>query len=560
MTDKQSTRGPWWRFGGLLLEVSPYGFAVLAFGAGGLLLASSATPQIADRLDILSKWLPLLVIELSHFLASAVGVMLLVVAAGLWRRRRGAYWLALILLALGVVFSFLKALDIEEAVIFFVIGCLLAPCRNAFDRPSRLVQPTLSLPWFGAVMVVIITSTAFAFFAYRNVDYTNDFWWTFLRDGQAPRFFRSGAFVALLVAAIAIQTLLSPPRQPYKGKPSQALLARAETILTKGNAGRAVGWLALTGNKDLFFSPSGRSFLMFRGRGRHWFVMGDPVGEPDDYHDLLWEFVEEAARIGVAPVFYGVGSTMLPELVALGMVVRKVGEEAVVDAATFSIAGKGKQNLRTANNRAAKDNLRFEVLAPGTAAAHQADLALISQQWLAIHGDTEKSFSVGTLDINYINRTPLAVVWQDDRIIAFANLWLQSGEVAIDLMRYGAETPHGVMDYLFLSLVFWARDNGHTKVNLGMAPLGGLQDRRLAPALARLGALVFEHGNSVYGFEGLRAYKNKFGPKWEPVYIASAASTSLPFALFEIALMTSGGWRGLFPRKSDQPTRTAEAA
>jgi phosphatidylglycerol lysyltransferase len=86
-------------------------------------------------------------------------------------------------------------------------------------------------------------------------------------------------------------------------------------------------------------------------------------------------------------------------------------------------------------------------------------------------------------------------------------------------------------------------------VNLGMAPLGGLEDRRLAPALARLGALVFEHGNAVYGFEGLRAYKNKFGPRWVPVYIAAQGSTSLPFALLEVAVMTSGGWRGLLAQR-----------
>ena len=82
-----------------------------------------------------------------------------------------------------------------------------------------------------------------------------------------------------------------------------------------------------------------------------------------------------------------------------------------------------------------------------------------------------------------------------------------------------------------------------------MAPLSGLEDRRTAPVFARVGALVFEEGGAVYGFQGLRAYKAKFDPVWRPVLIAAPPSTPLPLALLDVALLTSGGWRGLLGLK-----------
>ncbi|WP_295708850.1 phosphatidylglycerol lysyltransferase domain-containing protein, partial [uncultured Brevundimonas sp.] len=82
-------------------------------------------------------------------------------------------------------------------------------------------------------------------------------------------------------------------------------------------------------------------------------------------------------------------------------------------------------------------------------------------------------------------------------------------------------------------------------LDLGMAPLAGLEDRRLAPVFARVGALVFEEGGALYGFQGLRSYKAKFFPDWKPRFIAAPISTPLPVALLDVALLSSGGWPGL---------------
>lgn len=129
--------------------------------------------------------------------------------------------------------------------------------------------------------------------------------------------------------------------------------------------------------------------------------------------------------------------------------------------------------------------------------------------------------------------------------MAFANLLPGGDAAAIDLMRHHPDAPHGTMDYLFIRAVQWAKAQGIARLDLGMAPLAGLEDRRLAPVFARVGALVFDEAGALYGFSGLRTYKAKFFPDWRPRFIAAPASTPLALALLDVALLTSGGWRGL---------------
>jgi phosphatidylglycerol lysyltransferase len=78
-----------------------------------------------------------------------------------------------------------------------------------------------------------------------------------------------------------------------------------------------------------------------------------------------------------------------------------------------------------------------------------------------------------------------------------------------------------------------------------MAPLAGLQHHRLAPLWNRFGALLFRHGEHFYNFQGLRAFKDKFDPVWEPRYLASPGGLALPRILANVAALVSGGLGGV---------------
>ena len=105
------------------------------------------------------------------------------------------------------------------------------------------------------------------------------------------------------------------------------------------------------------------------------------------------------------------------------------------------------------------------------------------------------------------------MVRHDTEVVAFANLWQGGGEeLSVDLMRYRPDSAQGVMDYLFIRIMLWGREQGFAWFNLGMAPLSGLQNRSLAPLWNRFGALVFGRGEAFYNFRGLHQYRTSSTP------------------------------------------------
>ena len=102
----------------------------------------------------------------------------------------------------------------------------------------------------------------------------------------------------------------------------------------------------------------------------------------------------------------------------------------------------------------------------------------------------------------------------------------------------------------------WGRDEGYQAFEFGMAPLAGLEERRLAPIMSRVGRLLFERGEDVYNFRGVRRFKDKYDPVWQPRYIAAPHKWAIPILIADVGLLSSGGMAGLGLRNR-RPAETA---
>jgi len=528
-------------------EAAPRLFAITTFLAGAVLLFSGATPELPGRLAWLRETLPLPVIEISKLLGSIFGVLLLLLANALRQRIDVAYYGTLALLAGGILVSLAKGLDWEEATILAAMAIALVPCRAFFYRRSSLLAQPLSSGWWVAVAVVGLGSIFALELGYRHVEYSHELWWRFGPEAQAPRSLRAMLAAGVVLLAIAAARLLRPA-PPVPEPPTAAELDRAQAIATRSP--RVDGYLALLGDKDLLFHEDGSAFLMFGVSGRTWVAMGDPIGPPKQQEELAWRFREMADRHGARAVFYEVSNEALPIYLELGLDLRKLGEAARVPLRSFSLEGKRRSDLRQARNRMARENCCFELLPPSEVALVLDQLQAVSDDWLRSKNTREKRFSLGFFDRDYLRRLPVAVVRRGGSILGFANVWPSEArqECSIDLMRYHRDTPNGVMEFLFTELMLWAREEGYRFFSLGMAPLSGFDQHRLAPLWNRLGALLFRHGEHFYNFQGLRAFKDKFDPEWEPRYLAAPGGLATPLVLTRIASLVSGGVSGVVTR------------
>jgi phosphatidylglycerol lysyltransferase len=523
--------------------ISPIAPLIVAGGTfvcGAVLLISGALPRVPHRLQELSDLLPLSIIEASHFFATIVGVCLLILAQGLRRRLDSAYHITAGLLVAGIAFSLLKGLDYEEAVILFGMLLILMASRREFYRQPSLLSEPLSPGAIALVLLVVTSSLFIGMFAFKHVRYTDAIWGQFQLRSDAARFLRATAG-AFGVAVFAVTFRIFKASTPNVAEPTAEVVPRIQRVIANARDTRA--HLALLRDKHLLFSDTGESFLMYGIEGRSWVAMGDPMGRAEEREELAWKFREMVDRHDGWPVFYQVRPENLHVYLDLGLTLLKLGEEARVPLTEFSLEGSNRKRLRQTVKRFEKLNGTFEVIQPERIDAYLPEMKRISDDWLMNKPGGEKGFSLGFFDEEYLRRTPIAVIRCNETICAFANLWCGCGhdEITVDLMRYPSDAPEGVMEYLFIQMMLWGREQGYAWFNMGMAPLSGIESRRLAPLWNRLAGLAFRYGENFYSFQGLRSYKEKFDPVWEPRYLASRGGMALPRVLTNVATLVGSG-------------------
>ncbi|SDS76842.1 phosphatidylglycerol lysyltransferase [Pseudomonas asplenii] len=521
--------------------------AVLVFLSGVALLFSGATPEIDTRLEGIDFLVPDRLIDASHFGASLVGVLCLLLAQGLRRRLSAAWMLTMILLLVGALLSLLKGFDWEEASMLTATACLLGVFRRSFYRPSRLTELPFSPLYLVASLCVLGASVWLLLFAYQDVPYSHELWWQFALDGDAPRGLRSLLGAAVLLVVVSLTWLLRTER-PVIHQPNHEELERAQKILLASD--QPDGGLALTGDKAFLFHPTDTAFLMYARRGRSLVALYDPIGPARQRAELIWQFRDLCDTHHARPVFYQVRAENLPYYMDIGLTAIKLGEEARVDLKRFDLESKGKEmkDLRYTWNRGSRDGLSLEIYEPGQ--APMDELKAISDAWLTGKNVREKGFSLGRFSTDYINHFRVAIIHFEGRPVAFANLLeTHSHELAsLDLMRSHPDAPKLTMEFLMVGLIQHYKHQGYARFSLGMVPLSGLQPRRGAPLTQRLGSMVFQRGEQLYNFQGLRRFKDKFQPDWEPRYMAVPAGLDPLVALADTAALIAGGLTGLVKR------------
>ncbi len=520
--------------------IAPRVLAASVFLAGAILLLSGVMPASHVRLQLLRRVLPLSVIELSHFLASIEGLLLMILARGLQRRIDSAYYLTIVVLASGIVLSLLKGIDIAEAVVLATMLVVLAPCRRHFYRKGVLLTERFTFRWCIAIALVIICAVWLVQFAYAQVEYSDELWWRFALDQDAPRSLRAVAGAVLIALVVTATGLLrAKPRLP--SMPTREDLQTAQSIVAASPDASAN--LALLGDKCYLFNKERTALIMYGVAGRSWVSLGDPVGEPLAARQLAWDFVELCDTGGRWPAFYKVGEDRISLYVEMGLTVIKLGEEARLPLADFTLEGKARRRLREINNHLLEDGCTFELVEPEIDDALLAELKAISDAWLAERNTAEKGFSLGSFESDYVRRFPIALIRRQGRTIAFANVTrgFDRKELSGELMRYLPDAPPDVMSFLFIQLMLWGRQQGIQWFNLGMAPLSGIDAQPLAPLWNRFAAVLYHHGEHFYHFQGLREYKEKFHPLWRPKYLATRGGIALPLVMANVVTLISGG-------------------
>lgn len=478
-------------------------------------------------------------------LASALaGFALILLASGLWRHKRTAWGLTLVVLALSTVSHLAKGLDYEEAFMAFAIGLALFLSRKYFQALSD--TPTLKRGFIilgiALVFTLVYGSVGFYFLdrhfaAHFNVldasSQTIRMFTSFTDPGviattRFGRYFTNSIYViAICTLGYAFFALLSPV---IVHNPAVALdRKRAEEIIR--NYGRTVlARFCLFPDKHYYFSPGG-SVIAYVSKARSALVLGDPIGPHHDLPETVRGFRNLCFQNDWTFAFYQTLPDYLAVYHAEGLHAIKIGEEAIIPLASFTLQGGAMKSIRTNVNKLTHLGWKSETFSPPHPAVVLSELRSVSSEWLAARKSKEMRYSMGWFDEDYLNTTPVIAIRNETGLImAFANIVDEYNhrEAAVDLMRHCTGALPGTMDYLFSEMLQYAKSCGYERFNLGLSGLAGVGNTSADPIIEHAMHYLYENVKTGYNFKGLHHFKDKFNPIWEPRYLVYAYPASLP--------------------------------
>jgi phosphatidylglycerol lysyltransferase len=520
-------------------------------------LVSAVTPSLPARVDALREVFPFEVRAGGHVFAAIAGFFLLTLASNLLRRKRVAWLLTVALLVVSILSHLIKGLDYEESLLAGVLLGQLLLMRGVFtaqsDRPS-IAQGIRVL--IAAVLFTLVYGTVGFFLLDRQYSVSFNLgqalWQTlamfFTTDnaGLQPathfgRFFSDSIYIiGTVTLSYALFMLLRPILM--RSGATQADRKHAKTLVEQyGNS--SLARFTLFDDKMYYFSPSRQSVIAYVPKGRGAIALGDPIGSPNDRSEAIASFRAFCDRNDWYPAFYQTLPDDLELYQSLGFHAVQIGEEAIVDLRTFTLDGKARKNLRTAMNKLTKAGHNVEFHQPPIPNALLRDLRVISDEWLQMMHGSEKKFSLGWFDDDYLRECEVALVrTPDGKISAFANIIpeYQRNDATIDLMRRRTEVEHGTMDFLFVSLFQHFKQRGYEGFNLGLSALSGVGTTEKPSRLEQALHYLYQHLNQLYNFQGLHAYKDKFHPRWEPRYLIYPGLAALPDVVVALVRADSG--------------------
>ncbi|GGK23485.1 membrane protein [Pilimelia terevasa] len=516
----------------------------------GLLTVGSAVwPVDLSRLRLLVHAVPRSGILAAHITAAAVGVLLVLLAGGLRRRKRTAWWAVVGLSAAATVLHLLKGLDWEEAGVTAALCLALVALRRHFtalnDPRSRWRAPL-----FGLAIAAGGVVCGVGFLAARSERLRGaPGYRAMLEASLAGLVGQSGgvtfvagrtahAFALLTgtfgIAALTVAVLLALRpigRAPGAGP---AELATVRRLLEAHGDADSLGYFAIRPDKDVIVSPNGQAAIAYRVLNGVSLAAGDPIGERSCWPEVIDAWLAEARRHAWAPAVIGCSEPAGEAYRRAGLDAIELGDEAILDSATFTLDGRPMRGVRQAVARMRRAGYTVDVRPIASLTPAELAEAITAADAFRV-GEVERGFSMalGRLGRPDDDACVLVVARDEaDRVRGLLHLvpWGGSG-LSLDLMRGDRSAPNGLVELMVAALMAYTEAAGvrHVSLNFAMFRSVFARGERLgAGPVLRLWRRALLFASRFWQIESLYRANAKFRPQWRPRYLCFAAGRDLP--------------------------------
>lgn len=535
---------------------------------GFLDIAAGVFPRFRhSRMHTVAEVLPGALGPFAAALSLSTGVLLLLLAHGLRRRKRRAWRAAVVLLPAGAVGQFAYRHSFVGVVISLALLAPLLRHRGEFEAlpdPRSRWRALANFVLMGAgslalglVIVSVhanrmigdpsladrIAHVLYGLFGFEGpLDYTGPTSWT----------------VAVSLGALGLLTAITTIYLAFRPEHPAARLTqddetRLRALLDKHGGRDSLGHFALRRDKAVVFSPSGKAAVTYRVVSGVMLASGDPVGDVEAWPGAIERFMDEAKAHSWTPAVMGCSETGGEVWTReTGLDALELGDEAVVDVVDFSLAGRAMRNVRQMVKRI--ERAGYETRVRRVRDLSEGELERIrraSEDWRGT--DTERGFSMalgrvgdpadGDCLIATAHKSegpgtggaepgPYAETgpYGDLKAVLHFVPWGADG-VSLDLMRRDRSADPGMNELLIVAALQAAPRLGITRVSLNFAMFRSALARGEkigAGPVMRVWRSLLVFLSRWFQIESLYRFNAKFRPRWEPRFVVYGSSRDLP--------------------------------
>jgi lysyl-tRNA synthetase class 2 len=472
----------------------------------------------------------------------------MVLAGGLRRGKRRAWWYASFLTALAVALHLLKGLDVEEAALSAVLLALLLSARREFTarpdpRSTRRVTVILAI---GPLVATILG------WLWLSVDSDAQATGTSIGDRITHSFLglmgipgpvtfddasdARAASVALVVLGasvlvLAVAAALEPADGPHALGETEAAAVRA--LLDRWGDVDSLSYFALRDDRSVIFSPTGKAAITYRVVGTVSLAAGDPVGDPGAWAGAIIAWLAEARSFGWTPAVLAASERGTQAFVHQGMDALELGAEAIIHTSEFTLQGRSMRSVRQAVARCVRAGL--------TVSCHRvceldeevlATIRARAEEWR--DGEVERGFSMalGRLGAAEDPRALLVLARDPDGVLRGVLQFVPWGcrGLSLELMRRDRAAENGVVELMVSGLVAEAKALGVDRVSLNFAVFRSVfarGERFGAGPVLRLWRNFLLFLSRFWQIESLYRANAKYQPEWVPRFVCFRSSSDL---------------------------------
>ena len=525
---------------------SPLVLAWFVAAAGTLGVIDAVTPGQRPA-SLIAALAPEQVHGVSEALVAPLGLMLLVAARGLARRKRRAWQVAV------VVLLWLVALHLQHrfgygAIATGLVAVALLARRADFDaRGDASANPRIALraflfgtSIFGYAFIAlwlnrVMADQPFTFSSalretIRGAVGANAVGSDHLSGSFGEWFPISVLLLTVSAAGLLLFAWLAPWRYRYA---QEARHRRRTRDLVAAWGADTLAPFVLRADKSYFFDEEESAFLAYKVVGGVAIVSGDPIGPRESFSDLVGSFLRFAHARGWRVAILGVSENALDLYRSHGLHALYHGDEAVVDTSTFSLEGRPIRKVRQSVHRLERTGYTAAVIRPSEIGASlRHDLEALARDWRGAQPERGFVMALDTL-FRLDDEHALFVIGRarDGSVAGFLHFALCGPGSALSLssMPRIRSTPNGFNEWLVCAAIDWAREEGIKRVSLNFAPFAAL----LAPeaelsTLQRLERHALLRLKGHFQLDNLLLFNRKFFPEWQRRFVVYEKRLDLP--------------------------------